>query len=58
MWDIKIPVHMAKRQEGIHSGAISVYLRDTGLWVIIIFFFVFFYNLGIYFMIRKLKVIM
>lgn len=58
MWDIKIPIHMAKWQEGIHSDAISVYLRDTGLWVIIIFFFVFFYNLGIYFMIRKLKVIM
>lgn len=58
MRDIKIPVHMTKRQEGIHSDTSSVYLWGTGLWMIIIFFIVFFYNLGIYFMIGKLKAIM
>ena len=58
MRDIKIPVHMTKRQKGIHSDTSSVYLGGTGLWMIIVFFIVFFYNLGIYFMIRKLKAIM
>ena len=46
MRDIKIPVHMTKRQEGIHSDTSSVYLWGTGLWMIIVFFIVFFYNLG------------